>query len=473
MPLAPGEIVLDRYVIEGLVGIGGMGEVYRARHHKLGMPVAIKAITGQLSEDLVARFDREAMLLARVRHPNVVQILDVGHTKEGAPCIAMEFLEGESLETLLSRRRALPWVNVRAIGLAILDGLEATHAAGIVHRDLKPANVFITRGNPEGLKLVDFGIAHAVAADATKYTRTGMQVGTPAYMAPEQIVVAATDARTDIYAVGLLLYETATGALPFGDDPNAALRRFKEAIPPPSTPPGYPPVPPAGVAAILAALAVEPERRPQSAGALAVLLRGRAGTELGTAPVAGAAPGAPPPVPARHATSASATGVHATRAGSQPMPPPVPQPVPAPGWDDGSGAFDASAYGTHAGGGHATGVGATTIVGPKAQALVAARIPVSRMSREEQRSLAQLAAPAKAYHLGGGNWFSVVRADSPQEAAFVANNLGLALQQRYGDTCKVLWTLAPDDFALTPASLSGSAPLPPEITEILLALNPG
>ena len=470
MPLSPGEIVLDRYVIEGLVGVGGMGEVYRARHHKLGMPVAIKAITGTLSEDLVARFDREAMLLARVRHPNVVQILDVGHTKDGAPCIAMEFLEGESLETLLTRRKALPWVNVRAIGMAVLGGLEATHAAGIVHRDLKPANVFITRGNPEGLKLVDFGIAHANTSEGAKFTRTGLMVGTPAYMAPEQIVVGPTDARTDLYAVGLLLYELSTGRLPFGDDPNAALRRLKEPIPPPSTPPGYPPVPPAGIAAILAALAVEPERRPQSAGAFAVLLRGRTAADAGLAP--GPAPGAaaPPPAPARQAT-----GVHPGRGTSQPMPPPPPPPPqPPPGWDAGEAGFDASAYGaTYAASAHATGVAATTIAAPKAQALVAARIPVSRMSRDEQRALAQLAAPARAYHLGGGNWFSVVRADSPEEAAYVANRLGLALQERYGDTCKVLWTAARDDFSLTPASLSGSAPLPPEITELLLALNPG
>src|SRR5687767_2805708 len=115
MALTKGEVVLDRYVIEALIGQGGMGEVYRAHHQKLGMPVAVKTIVGDASPELVARFAREAMLLARVRHPNVVQILDVGTTPRGGECMVMEFLEGEGLETRLERRRVLPWSEVRSI----------------------------------------------------------------------------------------------------------------------------------------------------------------------------------------------------------------------------------------------------------------------------------------------------------------------------------------------------------------------
>src|SRR4051794_14717912 len=120
MGLTVGQVVLDRYVIEGLIGQGGMGAVYRARHSKLGIPVAIKTITGEASEDLIARFGREAQLLARVRHQNVVSILDVGDLPDGSPCMVMEFLEGEALDARIERRGALPWNEVRAIGLYIL-----------------------------------------------------------------------------------------------------------------------------------------------------------------------------------------------------------------------------------------------------------------------------------------------------------------------------------------------------------------
>ena len=118
MLLSPGQIVLNRYVIERQIGVGGMGEVYVAHHQTLGMPVAIKVMTGDSSPDLVQRFGREAQLLARVRHPNIVSILDVGQTEGGAPCMAMEFLEGEALDARLERVGALPWKEVRAIGLA-------------------------------------------------------------------------------------------------------------------------------------------------------------------------------------------------------------------------------------------------------------------------------------------------------------------------------------------------------------------
>ena len=115
MALSVGELVLDRYVIESLIGQGGMGEVYRARHQTLGMPVAVKAVTGAASPELTARFTREAQLLARVRHPNVVSILDVGRTLEGTPCMVMEFLEGEALDSRLERRGAFQWREVRAV----------------------------------------------------------------------------------------------------------------------------------------------------------------------------------------------------------------------------------------------------------------------------------------------------------------------------------------------------------------------
>ncbi|MFI5307516.1 MAG: serine/threonine-protein kinase, partial [Polyangiales bacterium] len=266
MGLSKGELVLDRYVIEAMIGQGGMGEVYRAHHHKLGMPVAVKTITGNASPELIARFAREATLLARVRHPNVVSILDVGATPSGAECMVMEFLEGEALDARLERRGALPWNEVRAIGLSILKGLDAIHGAGILHRDLKPGNVQIVRGTPEVVKLVDFGIAHST--ETAKYTRTGAVIGTPAYMSPEQLVGGELDARSDLYSLALMLYELVSGTLPFGHEPTAALRRLRDPVQPPAVAPPLPAPPPAFVSALMSALELESDARPSSARAM-------------------------------------------------------------------------------------------------------------------------------------------------------------------------------------------------------------
>jgi Protein kinase domain len=453
MPLTPGQLVLDRYLVEGLIGQGGMGAVYRARHHKLGMPVAVKTITGDASPELVARFGREAQLLARVRHQNVVSILDVGDAPDGSPCMVMEFLEGEALDARLERRRALPWNEVRAIGLYILQGLDAIHSAGIIHRDLKPANVLAVRGTPEVIKLVDFGIAHSTGADAVKYTQAGAVIGTPAYMSPEQLVGAAVDARSDLYALGLLLYELAVGRLPFGGDPNGALRRLREPVPPMAAPAPLPAIPDAANALLQSVLAIETSHRPGSAKAFYQLLhaaRGANGASSQAVP-AQAAPGAAPRPAAPPPRTVVARG-----APPPPQPPPTqaqvgvdlamqPQAVPVP----------------------VPIVPTATQLQSGSRALVAARLPVSRMSREEQRTLAQLAAPGRAYHLGGGVWFAVVPGAHDEDTRNVARALGARLQERFGDTCKVVFTLASPSFALTPASLSGAAPLPEELNELL------
>lgn len=453
MTLSAGDLVLDRYVIERLVGVGGMGAVYRARHQKLGIPVAVKTITGEASPELVARFGREAQLLARVRHPNVVSILDVGDTPEGAPCMVMEFLEGEPLDARVERRGALPWAEVRAIGLYILQGLDAIHSAGIVHRDLKPGNVLAVRGTPEVIKLVDFGIAHSSASDVKKYTRTGAMIGTPAYMSPEQLVGGNLDATSDLYALGLLLYELAAGKLPFGDDPNAPLRRLREPIPAPIAPPPLPEIPAAAWTALYPMLQVEPAKRPQSAKqAYAMLHAARATqaantghTQLGQAAarppssqaVPQARPAAPRPPTAVTPTQAMPPAHHGYDVSVQPAPtmamPVMPSPQPT----------------------------------AAARVIVATRLPVSRMSREEQKALAQLAAPGRAYHLGGGIWFAIVPGASEQETKQTARRIGNALQTRFGDTCKVVFTQASAEFALTPASLSGAAPLPEELNDLL------
>ena len=455
MALAIGELVLGRYVVEARVGIGGMGEVYRARHQTLDMPVAIKVMTGA-SPDLVKRFGREAMLLAKVRHPNVVSILDVGQTSTGTPCMAMEFLEGEALDARLERRGALPWNEARVIALSVLMGLDAAHSAGIVHRDLKPSNVFIARGRPEVIKLVDFGIAYSTAANAAKYTNSGAVLGTPAYMAPEQLVGGSVDARSDIYALGLVLYELLAGHLPFGDDAAGALRRLQEPVPAPVPPLGLQAIPAYITAAIAAAMTIAPEHRPSSARALYGLLRNGPRAQSGqvAAPTATQAAAPPPQRAPRPKPEGRAAG---TAVGVAPPPPPPRAYANAPtalAWDAPSAAA-------------APAPARAPQSASQARMLVAARLPVSRMSRDEQKALAQLAAPGRAYHMGGGMWFSVVPAATEKEAGALVKRLRDALTERYGETCKVLWARASAGFALTPAMLSGASPLPDEISKLL------
>jgi serine/threonine protein kinase len=200
----------------GLLGEGGMGLVYDAIDTRLGRPVALKTIRQDAVDSSLARdrFWREARLAATVNHPNICQIYEVGEA-DRMLFLAMERLEGQSLAVCLARG-PLPLADVVRIGLEVLSGLEALHVRGIVHRDMKPGNVFLTR---HGVKLLDFGVARAVNDDVaetqTSLTLPGTIVGTPKYMAPEQVQGGPVDARTDVFATGAILYEMLAGHAPF------------------------------------------------------------------------------------------------------------------------------------------------------------------------------------------------------------------------------------------------------------------
>jgi len=217
MSRRPGER-LGKYELVALIGTGGMGEVYRARDPRLERDVAIKAIRSSAMDDVDARARlwREARAAASVNHPSICQIFDVGETGDEI-FIVMELLDGEPLANRL-RDGAMPLDESVKVTLGMLGALSALHGRGIVHRDLKPSNVFLT---PSGVKLLDFGLARSrqsLANDVT-VTRAGMVVGTPRYMAPEQWTEAKADSRTDLFAVGSLLFEMLSGGPAFpGDD---------------------------------------------------------------------------------------------------------------------------------------------------------------------------------------------------------------------------------------------------------------
>ena len=208
---------LGRYRIVREIGAGGMGTVYEAEREDLGVRVAVKVIDSRLATraDLVTRFRREARLIATLRHPNIVAIHDIAFDEEPF-FFVMELLEGETLAKAIaageiSERRCA------FIASQVLDALEAAHAASIVHRDLKPDNVFLTKmsGIGDVVKLLDFGVAKAIGDESASLTQAGLVVGTPAYMAPEHARGERSDARSDVWAVGCVMYEMLARRQPF------------------------------------------------------------------------------------------------------------------------------------------------------------------------------------------------------------------------------------------------------------------
>jgi len=215
-----GQVIADRYHVVKKLGEGGMGEVYLAEHVKMGRRSAIKVMNPSMvhDPDAVARFNREAANASRITHTNVCAIYDFGETPDGLIYLAMEFIEGEPLTDLLTRDRSLPTARAASIFLQVADALQAAHDLGIVHRDLKPDNIMLARARDgsDVVKVVDFGIAKAVGRDDTqKVTKTGLVVGTPEFMSPEQLSGDPLDGRSDVYSLALVLFKMLTGQLPF------------------------------------------------------------------------------------------------------------------------------------------------------------------------------------------------------------------------------------------------------------------
>ncbi|HVA57349.1 MAG: serine/threonine-protein kinase [Gemmatimonadaceae bacterium] len=214
-----GSVIADRYRVLRKLGEGGMGRVYLAEHVRMGRKSAVKVMNPGLGHDAdaITRFNREASNASRISHPHVAAVYDFGETSDGLIYLAMEFVDGPSLTTLIARHGALPPLRAAAIVRQAADALAAAHDMGIVHRDLKPDNILVAK-TPDGsdlVKVVDFGIAKAAGNDAQKVTRTGFVIGTPEYMSPEQLAGDPLDGRSDIYSLGLVAFHMLTGALPF------------------------------------------------------------------------------------------------------------------------------------------------------------------------------------------------------------------------------------------------------------------
>ena len=279
----PGDVVAGRYRIAGLLGRGGMGEVYRADDLKLGQPVALKFLAESLSTNgaALARFHREVSLARQISHRHVCRVYDIGE-HAGMHFLSMEYVRGEELSSLLKRVGRLPLEKAVETARQLCTGLAAIHAAGVLHRDLKPANVMIDEHGD--VRIADFGIAAL-----SENTGRAEILGTPAYMAPEQFAGAEATARSDLYALGLVLYETFTGKRAFAASSLQDVISVHRSDTAPATPSSWISDLDSKVErVILRCLEKDPEKRPASALHVAAALPG--GDPLAAALAAGETP---------------------------------------------------------------------------------------------------------------------------------------------------------------------------------------
>ena len=260
-----GRTIDDRYTIVERLAVGGMGAVYRAKQHSVDREVALKVVRPGLvaDADTIKRFLREAKLASQLAHPNSVGVLDFGETSEGMFYLVMELLAGRTLDEILRQEGVFDAKRLVRVGIQICDALGAAHALSIIHRDLKPSNILMLDNSRDLVKVLDFGLAKSLEGDASM-TRSGAMCGTPAYLAPERACGRPGDHRSDLYALGCVLYLLGSGRLPFVSDSIPVLLRMQVCEPAP---------PMTGVPAALAEiidrlLAKDPDQRFQTADAL-------------------------------------------------------------------------------------------------------------------------------------------------------------------------------------------------------------
>src|SRR5689334_17016121 len=270
------QFIAGRFRIEREIGTGGMGTVYLATHLDLERPVAVKIIRPEFAgdADVSERFLREARTMARLRHPNAAMIFDAGNLPDGRHFIVMEFVEGETLSQTLARHGRFSFSDTIEIATQICDVLEEAHRLGIIHRDLKPSNILLGK---RGVCVLDFGVAKVLASSAESTathasTGSGQLIGTPRYMSPEQCLGQRVGARSDLYSLGVLLYEMLAGRPPFVDPLQSALLVKQATMPAPPLPRLRQDIPRSLALAVHSLLAKRPEDRPRTAAAAKALL---------------------------------------------------------------------------------------------------------------------------------------------------------------------------------------------------------
>lgn len=313
LELRRGLVLADRYQLEDPLGQGGMGEVWRGIDLRLRRPIAIKVLPAHLASDrtAIARFRREAEITAGLQHPGITVLFDIEEHGR-LVFLVMELLQGRDLSGVLAGHvSGLPVEQVITLATQIADALAAAHDRGVVHRDIKPANLFLQ--NDGRVKICDFGIARLV--DATQVTGTGVSIGTPRYMAPEQFQGHTVDYRTDLYSFGCVLYELLSGGPVFPGDSGVAASMYQHVSQAPAPLRSTRPDIPAHLdRLVLELLAKDPASRPANASAIAARLRrsGNGADEMPDSDI-GYAPTLPPPDPSYAAGSPATTQADASR----------------------------------------------------------------------------------------------------------------------------------------------------------------
>jgi serine/threonine protein kinase len=339
-PVGAGSVLCSRYRLLRLVAQGGMASVWEAHDNVLARSVAVKMLHPHLAADslFLERFRREAISAARLAHPNVVATFDAGISDEGTAFIVMELIRGQTLSAFATEHRPLPIFVCVEIAMQIADALAHAHAAGLVHRDIKPANVLVCDTESDGvplIKVTDFGIAKAAEGLGLELTKTGIILGTPKYLSPEQIEGREPDVRADLYALGVVLFELVAGLAPFRGPTEmaVAVQHLNDA--PARLRDVRPSAPPALDLLVAALLAKQPQDRPPTAVAVRQALARidlSGGRNAGPSPAPGStAVGSPRHAPPRSASTAPSVPGAPPRpspGGSRPMRQGGPDPVP-------------------------------------------------------------------------------------------------------------------------------------------------
>jgi CheY-like chemotaxis protein len=266
--IEPGAVLAGKFKLEAKIGAGAFGAVYKAKHLDLAKDVAIKVLQSNMmpTEEALGRFKREGVSACRIQHPNAVSILDFGVTDDGVAYLAMELLQGRSLADEIKKNGVMTPQRCAQILAPLCDVLGDAHAAGIIHRDIKPGNVFLHQGRTgEVVKVLDFGIAKLLDDGTSELTVEGTLVGTPAYMAPERLSGGDYDGKSDVYSLGIMLYEMLCGQPPFKSGDLMAVAMMQMTQEPKPLRLHNPNVPPAVEAAVMAILVKDPAKRPNSA----------------------------------------------------------------------------------------------------------------------------------------------------------------------------------------------------------------
>jgi len=267
-----GDLIMGRYSVQSLLEEDTTEERYLAEHHELGHLVDVRCFTGAADSTQLARFERSARMMARVRDPRVVSLLDYG-VEQRQPVVVLEHVEGQTVRSALDASGPVAWPQALEITESLLLAVGTLHAAQVLHRHVRPASIYLVASEANAVKLSDLGLAKPAWQQDSKITAVGKVVGTPIYMSPEQLDLQPPDERSDLYAVALVLFELLTGTIPEGSRTRLALARRLVSEPvAPEAPRGLPPIPPAVQRTVVRGLARDPDGRFQTAEEFRVAL---------------------------------------------------------------------------------------------------------------------------------------------------------------------------------------------------------